>query len=596
MIVDLCDSDDELEVEVVDASDDGEEVDCRRKPQNPGTTTQSAPPSGATPAAMDVTTPTHAPKESCAAAAPASPTAPPPPPEEVPGWIRRSSRPSVPVLKAAPKQPVPPDPAPSKPSPEKPGHAQTPKSAGRGAASSTALVAADAPPPDIETNPECAAVWRFARKLLRERNEQPVTEVPGYPEWTMRFKLRPASVNNSGSKVGDICIYHPSFKKIKRAAGTSGDNVIRSLGTLHVALLNVYEARQQGVPVFEPPALGELVLCEVEDSFTPADEPEWRRADVRRVLADGSFLVCVHRPDGTPDDDFFEWYERRDEGIEWRRIEGAPKMEVAGEAGGAAKPCKRAKGHTKGKKRKEPDASPEPDAGPGPSERLAADQCQRNPLCVRGRKHPGHCKLRTGDEEAANEPPAKEAQADPYDLVPAPPAASACAVGGDEGAPKMDVAGEAGGAAKPCKLAKGHTKGKKRKEPDASPEADACTGSARAEPSPLPPSGTLSRDSPPTAHADASGGASGGAGVSSALVPFALAPSVAPSMEGVSELLVRYRLEAYIGRFEELGYDDLEFLLHMSDEMVDDLVEQVGFKSGHAHKFIHLSRNKPPGA
>ena len=66
-----------------------------------------------------------------------------------------------------------------------------------------------------------------------------------------------------------------------------------------------------------PPPIGAQVEVEVE----PETGHAWRRADVREQEASGRFCVCVHDADGKPDEDWFEWYSRADEGIEWRWLE-----------------------------------------------------------------------------------------------------------------------------------------------------------------------------------------------------------------------------------------------------------------------------------
>ena len=58
-----------------------------------------------------------------------------------------------------------------------------------------------------------------------------------------------------------------------------------------------FEARHEGREVWRPPALYELIDAEVEDEHTRPGEPQWRTAHVRRVLVNGRFQVCLHRPD-----------------------------------------------------------------------------------------------------------------------------------------------------------------------------------------------------------------------------------------------------------------------------------------------------------
>ena len=73
-----------------------------------------------------------------------------------------------------------------------------------------------------------------------------------------------------------------------------------------------------------PPRKREFIEVEVapgpagEDGAPP--KTEWRRAEVRKTLPDGRFQVCVYDADGRPDEEFVEWYSRKDEHTEWRRL------------------------------------------------------------------------------------------------------------------------------------------------------------------------------------------------------------------------------------------------------------------------------------
>ena len=77
--------------------------------------------------------------------------------------------------------------------------------------------------------------------------------------------------------------------------------------------------------------------------------------------------------------------------------------------------------------------------------------------------------------------------------------------------------------------------------------------------------------------------------------PFALTPyskSAALGLSGnemarVADMLERFRLAEYIEKFEEQGYDDLEWLLQMDESLVEVLVIDVQMKPGHAAKFKH---------
>lgn len=77
--------------------------------------------------------------------------------------------------------------------------------------------------------------------------------------------------------------------------------------------------------------------------------------------------------------------------------------------------------------------------------------------------------------------------------------------------------------------------------------------------------------------------------------PMLLPDGVDLGMAGVRRLLVEYKLEAYAEAFERLGYDDLGFLLLLSDQgrLADTLVKEIGMKPGHATKFATiLARGK----
>ena len=57
-------------------------------------------------------------------------------------------------------------------------------------------------------------------------------------------------------------------------------------------------------------------------------------------------------------------------------------------------------------------------------------------------------------------------------------------------------------------------------------------------------------------------------------------------MAAVRKLLVEYRLEQYAERFEEEGFDDLEYMRGLGvEKLVSTLREVVQMKPGHAMKF-----------
>ena len=90
--------------------------------------------------------------------------------------------------------------------------------------------------------------------------------------------------------------------------------------------------------------------------------------------------------------------------------------------------------------------------------------------------------------------------------------------------------------------------------------------------------------------AEAAGVASHG-GMASALVGMAPEwPRVATGIGSVREMLMCLRLEQYVEWFDKEGYDDLDFLLYVSQDagMLHRIAESVGMRPGHAHKFCQL--------
>ena len=62
-------------------------------------------------------------------------------------------------------------------------------------------------------------------------------------------------------------------------------------------------------------------------------------------------------------------------------------------------------------------------------------------------------------------------------------------------------------------------------------------------------------------------------------------------MAGVRQLLEESRLGAYAAAFEEMGYDDVGFLMRLANdsarpERLQMMNEHVGFKPGHAMRFL----------
>jgi len=57
-------------------------------------------------------------------------------------------------------------------------------------------------------------------------------------------------------------------------------------------------------------------------------------------------------------------------------------------------------------------------------------------------------------------------------------------------------------------------------------------------------------------------------------------------MAAVHELLRQFQLETYATTFNQLGFDDLRYLLSRSPEKLRDVAEKAGMKLGHAERFV----------
>ena len=93
-----------------------------------------------------------------------------------------------------------------------------------------------------------------------------------------------------------------------------------------------------------------------------------------------------------------------------------------------------------------------------------------------------------------------------------------------------------------------------------------------------------------TAHASDCDDFPAESGAAANVVATAVAPA-APlaSMEQVRQLLLKLNLVRYAGGFEAAGYDDADFLLlRLSVDEAQRVVQTVGMKPGHAHKFVHF--------
>ena len=174
-------------------------------------------------------------------------------------------------------------------------------------------------PDSIAEDLEAVAVFEVAKRTKSARIEGRWA-VAGFEDWVVCYKSRGAR----GGSGGDFFVIPPGVE-CTGSSGTS-DRIVRSLTSLIELLLIRAEARVQGTLPFEPPQLGELLQVEVCDEHVAVPcQPEWRTGHVRRVLPDCRFKVCVHKPSANgegdePDELFMEWYTRKEEGVEWRRL------------------------------------------------------------------------------------------------------------------------------------------------------------------------------------------------------------------------------------------------------------------------------------
>ena len=143
----------------------------------------------------------------------------------------------------------------------------------------------------LADDPEAAAVWKAAKALSPS---ELCVEVPTpHGIWLMSKVPRP----QAGSRESDLYVATPEIAAAKEGTKMWNHSSIRAFGSLHEVLRMRFEARHEGREVWRPPALYELIDAEVEDEHTRPGEPQWRTAHVRRVLVDGRFQVCLHRPD-----------------------------------------------------------------------------------------------------------------------------------------------------------------------------------------------------------------------------------------------------------------------------------------------------------
>ena len=194
----------------------------------------------------------------------------------------------------------------------------------------------DRVPSSLAGDAEAAEVWQ-AMTRIKAAQVVATEEVRG---WRFSYHLRGARTGEGYFKV-----FPPDWSPIEHlrtdaplvnGARDGHKGVIRSRQALHDFLLLRVEARR-GI-YWDPPAVGDLVWVHVQDETRAGVVFEWRAAEVRRVASElaGRFMVTVHRRDGTPDEEFTEWYWKDSEGEEWARTEADAAAAAATAATAAA--------------------------------------------------------------------------------------------------------------------------------------------------------------------------------------------------------------------------------------------------------------------
>ena len=121
---------------------------------------------------------------------------------------------------------------------------------------------------------------------------------------------------------------------------------------------------------------------------------------------------------------------------------------------------------------------------------------------------------------------------------------------------------------------------KARKEPKSHAHGG-CGGDGDEEPRGVSLAKAEQQPPPPATEAPVANG-----------VPVPSPPRFLPITEvgaaGVRAALARLNLEQYAATFDDLGYDDLPYLLRMSAEARQEVAVEAGLKPGHARKFIEL--------
>ena len=67
-------------------------------------------------------------------------------------------------------------------------------------------------------------------------------------------------------------------------------------------------------------------------------------------------------------------------------------------------------------------------------------------------------------------------------------------------------------------------------------------------------------------------------------------PIIEGGIDAVRTVLGRIGLERYAESFDDIGYDDLAYLLHLNAARLGEVAEEVGMKPGHRRKFVDMLR------
>ena len=501
---------------------------------------------------------------------------------------------------------------------------------------------------ELQADEEATKVWAALMEVEAARDDAERSVETEHGTWTIRYKLR--LPGQRGGKPGDFYVSAPEDDGSIRWSHASA---IRSWGALYEVLQMRYEARRDGRAVFQTPSSYELIDVEVEDEHTAPGEPQWRTAHVTRTLPDGRFQVCVHKPDGTADPKFLEWYDRRTEEVEWSRRDGAPKYDGGGK--------RLLLEHKPSAEDRKPVPSKPAASKPVATKSAAGSMhnetvdgftfcCAPTAAALATNSKASSKPKHAAKPPAPQSPPPAEAQPDGVQLhlssrsatgymgvhqtasqinpfigiysgkyLGCFPTAIAAAVAYAEHVASLQLAGGKEAAAavpKPSERAANAT--------------DVAAVSVSQSGKELPPGWTAEKHVAPSGtyntysngecrartkaqawemynleYPAATGTPAFVAScpVSSQAPPAVSPPSAATAgggLEGMAEvrdMLERFRLSMYADKFDEQGYDDRDYLLTMEAAQIDGLITDVGMKPGHAVKFrdfLALERRAAP--